>query len=192
MDFEDQQFIYDTNKKYFVSNGNPNGQAEIWHGLIKFEKTNDYNTFFTKVRSYYNNPTKFIEKAIWYEDFIGLKKYFIQENTKYYVNSMIFAEDIGYHRFNNLMLNILQEEHNKESVDVGKNLKDDLQESDDPELLAYAENIETRNTEAKTVLQDVKADMPTLTLKTAIQNMLKGYDGLFSPQFLAKVKDNVA
>jgi hypothetical protein len=37
VDFEQQQFIYDTNKKFFVANENPNGQAEIRHGIIKFE-----------------------------------------------------------------------------------------------------------------------------------------------------------
>jgi len=90
VDFEHQQFIYNTNKKFFVYNDNPNGQAEIRHGMIKFDTSESYNQFFTKVRSYYNNPTDFVDKTIRYDDFIGLKKYFIPENTKYYVNSMIF------------------------------------------------------------------------------------------------------
>jgi hypothetical protein len=107
-----------------------------------------YNSFFVKVKSYENNPTTFIDKAIWYEDFIGLKKYFIPENTKYYINSMIFAEDIGYHRFNNLFLNILKEEHNDSTLMLGSNLKDDLQNVEDPELKAYADDMAARNTEA--------------------------------------------
>jgi len=90
VDFENQQFIYDTNKKFFVYNDNPNGQAEIRHGLIKFDTAAQYNDFFEKVKSYKEDPIKFIDKAIRYDDFIGLKKYFISENTKYYINSMIF------------------------------------------------------------------------------------------------------
>ncbi|MEI7918883.1 MAG: hypothetical protein WCH65_01350 [bacterium] len=43
VDFEDQQFIYDSNKNFFVSNNNPNGQAELRHGIIKFEKNSEYN-----------------------------------------------------------------------------------------------------------------------------------------------------
>jgi hypothetical protein len=31
VDFEEQQFIYDNNQKFFVYNNNPRGQAEIWH-----------------------------------------------------------------------------------------------------------------------------------------------------------------
>jgi hypothetical protein len=118
VDFEDQQFIYDTNKKFFVYNNNPNGQAELRHGIIQFKTASEYNDFFIKVRSYFTNPTKFIDKAIRYEDFIGLKKYFIPENTKYYINSMMFSEDIGYHRFNNLMLNILKDEHNESALSL--------------------------------------------------------------------------
>ena len=118
VDFEDQQFIYDTNEEFFVYNNNPNGQAEIWHGLINFDTIEDYESFFTKVRSYYNNPTAFVDKTIRYDDFIGLKKYFIPENTKYYVNNLIFSEDIGYHRFTSLLLDTLTSEHNNETLHI--------------------------------------------------------------------------
>jgi len=191
VDFENQQFIYDTNKKFFVYNDNPNGQAELWHGIIKFDTATEYNKFFQKVKDYKTAPTTFIDKAIWYEDFIGLKKYFIPENTKYYINSMVFSQDIGYHRFNNLLLNILKGEHNDSILDIGNTLSNDLQNVEDPDLQAYASDIGSRNTEATTVAQDVSSSMPTLTLKKATQEMLKGYDGLMSSQFLAKIKDNI-
>ena len=191
VDFENQEFVYDANKKFFVYNNNPNGQAELWHGIIKFDTPTQYNDFFTKVKSYYNNPTTFIDKAIWYEDFIGLKKYFIPENTKYYINSMIFAEDIGYHRFNNLFLNILKDEHNESTLALGNNLQSDLQNVTDPDLKAYANDMATRNNTAASLIQQSSANMPTLTLQKATQEMLKGYDGLISSQFLAKIKDNI-
>jgi hypothetical protein len=70
VDFEHQEFVYDANKKFFVYNDNPNGQAEIRHGIIKFDAAAQYNAFFDKVRINYNNPTNFIDKAIWYDDFI--------------------------------------------------------------------------------------------------------------------------
>lgn len=191
VDFENQQFIYDTKKKFFVYNNNPNGQAEIWHGIIKFDTETWYNDFFGKVKSYYTNPNTFIDKAIWYEDFVGLKKYFIPENTKYYINSLLFSEDIGYHRFNNLLLNILKDEHNESTLELGNNLKKDLQDVEDTELKAYANDIETRNNQAAEISQDVSSIMPTLTLKKATQEMIKWYDGLISSQFLAKIKDNI-
>jgi hypothetical protein len=192
VDFEHQQFVYDTSKKFFVYNNNPNGQAELRHGIIKFDKNQQYNDFFDKVRSYNNNPTTFIDKAIRYEDFIGLKKYFIPENTKYYINSLVFSEDIGYHRFNNLLLNILKDEHNESTLALGNDLKNDLQGVEDPDLQAYADDMAARNDEATSLSQQVDSNMPTLTLKKATQEMLKGYDGLISPQFLSKIKDNVA
>lgn len=192
VDFEKQQFVYDSKKKFFVYNNNPNGQAELRHGMIKFNLVSEYNAFFDKVKSYADNPTRFIDKAIWYEDFIGLKKYFIAENTKYYTNSLIFAEDIGYHRFTNLLINILKSEHNKSVLAVGDNLQDDLEDVTDPELKAYAKDMAAKNKDAANTEKNITSDMPTLTLKTATQEMLKGYDGLISAQFLSKIKDNVA
>lgn len=191
VDFENQEFIYDSNKKFFVYNNNPNGQAELWHGIIKFDTATQYNDFFTKVKSYNTNPTKFIDKAIRYEDFIGLKKYFIPENTKYYTNSMIFAEDIGYHRFTNLLLNILKDEHNDSALALGNNLKTDIQDSTDADLKAYANDMAARNSTAAGLTQQATVNMPTLTLKKATQEMLKGYDALISSQFLAKIKNNI-
>jgi len=173
VDFEHQEFVYDANKKFFVYNNNPNGQAEIRHGIIKFDKPSEYNNFFIKVRNYYNNPTTYIDKAIWYEDYIGLKKYFIPENTKYYINSLLFSEDIGYHRFNNLLLNTLTNEHNQSTLNLGNDLSDSLQDVSDTGLQAYGADMKSRNNQATTVVNDVSSSMPTLTLNKATQEMLK-------------------
>jgi hypothetical protein len=105
---------------------------------------------------------------------------------------MIFAEDIGYHRFNNLLLNVLKNEHNDSALTLGSNLKNDLQNVEDSELKAYADDMATRNNEAAGLSQQTNSNMPTLTLKKATQEMLKGYDGLISSQFLAKIKDNIS
>lgn len=148
VDFEDQQFIYNSNKKSFVDNNNPNGQAELRHGVIQFQEPEDYNEFFQKIQSYNQNPTSFIDKAIWYDDMIGLKQYYLPENNKYYINSMIFGEDIGYHRFTNTLVDILTQQHNQETLDIGNQLSDSLQNTDDPELEAYAQDIQTRGEQA--------------------------------------------
>ncbi len=192
VDFEQQQFVYDTNKKFFVDNGNPNGQAELRHGMIKFEKISEYNSFFDKVKKYYTSPTTFIDKAIWYDDFIGTKKYFIPENTKYYINSLLFSEDIGYHRFNNTLLNILKDEHNESTLAISNDLQDALQDTQDQDLKKYSQDIASRNDTAKILTTQIPANIPTLALKTSTQEMLKSYDGLISSQFLSKIKDNIA
>ena len=61
---------------------------------------------------------------------------------------MIFAEDIGYHRFNNLFLNILKDEHNDSTLALGNNLQSDLQNVADPDLKAYANDMAARNNTA--------------------------------------------
>lgn len=192
VDFEHQQFIYDTNKKFFVYNDNPNGQAEIRHGLIQFDTSAQYNDFFEKVRTYTDNPTDFVDKTIWYDDFIGLKKYFIAENTKYYTNGMIFSEDIGYHRFTPLLLDTLTSEHNSESLELGSELTSNLENVEDQDLQEYAEMIKEKNTEAQNIIQSSSASLPTMTLMKSTQEMLKSYDGLISTMFQSKIKDNIA
>lgn len=192
VDFEEQQFIYDTNKRFFVYNDNPNGQAELRHGIIQFATASEYNTFFLKIKKYTEAPTEFVDKAIWYDDFIGTKKYFIPENTKYYVNSMIFGEDIGYHRYTSLLLDTLTSEHNSDALSVGDTLQKDLTGSEDNDLKEYAAMIKERNDEAKDILNEIPTTMPTLTLKKSVDEMLKGYDGLIGSTFLSKIQDNVA
>ncbi len=191
VDFEDQQFIYDTNEEFFVYNNNPNGQAEIWHGLIQFDTIEDYESFFIKVRSYYNDPTAFVDKTIRYDDFIGLKKYFIPENTKYYVNNLIFSEDIGYHRFTSLLLDTLTSEHNNETLHIWEDLASSLENTEDEELKTYGEMIGERSEEANEILKNSSANMPTLTLMQSTQEMTKTYDELISTMFLSTIKDNI-
>jgi len=63
VDFEDQQFVYNADKEYFSYNNNPNAQAEIRHGIIKFKGTNTtdeinkYERFFDKLQNYNNVQT---------------------------------------------------------------------------------------------------------------------------------------
>ncbi|MEI8091124.1 MAG: hypothetical protein WCG98_02510 [bacterium] len=70
VDFEEQQFVYDQNKKFFVPNNNPNGQAEIRHGMITFDTTSQYHDYFQKLKNYDANPAKFVAPKIWYDDFV--------------------------------------------------------------------------------------------------------------------------
>ncbi|MEI7557835.1 MAG: hypothetical protein WCJ45_03200 [bacterium] len=71
-------------------------------------------------------------------------------------------------------------------------MQTDLQNVEDPDLQTYAADMKTRNDTAASVSQEITSFMPTLTLKKSTQEMLKGYDGLISAQFLTKIKDNVA
>lgn len=192
VDFEQQQFVYDTNKWFFVPNDNPNGQAEVWHGIINFTGTAQYVKYFQKLKNYTADPEAFVDPQIWYDDFIGTKKYFIQENTEYYVNKQIFAEDIGYHRLNNLLLNTLKGEYNSNATTLGDTLQNDLADTENQELKAYADMIKEKQDIAGANLSQMSWDKtPTLVIGKSIDQLTKTYDGLISTKLLTKIQDNV-
>lgn len=192
VDFEKQQFVYHTQKRFFVDNNNPNGQAEIWHGLIKFDTISQYHNFFDKIKTYTADPSSFADKAIRYDDFIGLKKYVIEDNIPYYTNKLMFAEDIWYHRYTSTLLDHLKESHNTSALAIGDELVSDLAGVEDNELQDYATMIEEKNTEAKEIISWMSASLPTLTLQAATQEMFKSYDGLIGSTLLNQTKNNVA
>lgn len=105
---------------------------------------------------------------------------------------MIFSEDLGYHRYTNLLVNTLKTEHNDASLNAGNQLGTDIQDTTDPDLKNYATDMESRNSTAAGLLTDTTPTMPTMTLQKATQEMLKTYDGLTSTLFLSKIKDNIA
>ncbi|MFA5747781.1 MAG: hypothetical protein WC872_01575, partial [Candidatus Absconditabacterales bacterium] len=195
VDFEDQEFIYNANTKFFEYNDNPNGQAEIWHSMINFNTTKKYTDFFKKLNNYNNDPQSFISPKMRYDDFVGLKKFFMQENINYYVNNFIFSEDIGYHRYNDLLLSILKKNHNDDVTSVGSDLKDGVQGTS-KELEDYAKNIASISKEAEAQLQNSEnsggSKIPTLLLQKTTQEMLKTYDGLISSKFLSTINDNIS
>lgn len=153
VDFEEQQFIYDQTKNFFVPNDNPNGQAEIRHGIINFTGAAQYTKYFQKLKNYNSDPQSFIDTQIWYDDFIGNKKYFIAENTNFYINKQIFAEDIGYHRVNNLLFNTLKGEYNASAGALGATLQSDLADTEDQNLKNYADMIKEKQDIAGPSLQ---------------------------------------
>ena len=71
VDFEHQQFVYNANQDYFVYNNVPNGQPEIWHGLINFgTDISAYTQYFQKLRTYVKSPSTYVAPRLWYDDFV--------------------------------------------------------------------------------------------------------------------------
>jgi len=113
VDFERQQFVYDDARGYFVFNGETKAQPEIWHGYIAFDAVNQYHEFFDKLQNYAQDPTNYADRQIWYDDFVALKQYYNADLSPYYVNNFLFLEDLGYQRYTNLMLDMMQGAHNE-------------------------------------------------------------------------------
>jgi hypothetical protein len=63
--------------------------------MIDFgDNIQEYKDYFHKLESYRDDPESFVEKAIWYEDFIGNTKYFNDTSLNAYLNNFLFAEDL--------------------------------------------------------------------------------------------------
>jgi hypothetical protein len=77
-----------------------------------------YDKFFKKLKKYQDDPKEFIEKKIWYDDFIALNKNFLQETYQLYKNKVVFAEDLIYHRYTNFLVDILQVNQQNENADI--------------------------------------------------------------------------
>lgn len=60
----------------------------------------------------------FVEKKIWYDDFIALKKNSLEEIYHQYINKLLFSEDLMYHRYTNFLLNLLQGEGDKQQSEI--------------------------------------------------------------------------
>ena len=182
VDFEEQKFIWDDESQYFVYNNNPNWQAEIWHWIIDFDTISEYKDYFEKLREYWDNPSSFVDKAIWYEDFIGNAKYFNDNSLNAYLNNFIFAEDIWYHRYSDLMIKVLQWQRNKEMSEFLEEFNEAFPDAEwtwlDAAILAVSSNSDMNT--------------PTIQIKAVIDNWyLDKYTSLFGQKYLKIISDNV-
>lgn len=183
VDFEDQQFVYDANQQFFVYNNNPRWQAEIWHWILNFwSDVSLYHNFFQKLRTYTKNPTSFVAPLMWYDDFIGVKNTFSQDTLPFYVNNFLFTEDVGYHRFTNLMLDYFKTVQNDNMSDLLSSFSQTS--SNNPELQATI-------SAWKTAFDNLsESKVPTTMLLSVIKELLAKYDKLYPWVFLATMKDN--
>ena len=53
-------------------------------------------------------PQEFVAQKMWYDNFIVDQQTFNPQNLQFYLNKIIFAQDINYHRFSDLMLSLFQ------------------------------------------------------------------------------------
>lgn len=184
VDFEEQKFIWDEDSQYFVYNNNPNGQAEVWHWMIDFwENIAEYKDYFAKLKTYREDPKSFVDKAIWYEDFIWNTKYFNDNSLNAYLNNFLFAEDLWYHRYSDLMVKVLQWQRNKEMTDFlnefNEAFPDSSWENLNNAIAALSNTSDNMNT-------------PTMQIKAVIDNWyLDRYSSLFGQKYLKTINDNI-
>lgn len=185
VDFENQKFIRSDQQKYFIYNDNPKWEPEIWHSIINYkDNINEYQSFFQKLQNYYTNPSDFVETKIRYDDMIANKNYFYQEALGSYINNFIYSEDIGYHRFTNLLLKMIQWEQNEQVSSILSWYQWDFKDDNNQTINWY--NIQDSIND----LNEIKA--PTKMLQKMLnESFLKEYDSLMSTKQLARIRDNV-
>jgi hypothetical protein len=129
VDFINQKYLRDPVDEYFVPGRNPNGQADIRHGLINYgHDISAYHDFFEKIRTYIADPSEFIGEDIRYEDFIANRDGFLDDSLPFYRNLMIFGEDISYKRYHRLMLDLFKGDQEESILELLEGLNADLAE----------------------------------------------------------------
>ncbi len=79
-DLEKPTYLYDDRSTYFIPQDKGDHKADIRQSVINFEQRDgEYSKFFSKLRTYQQNPTSYASTKIRYDDFIGLKKYFADQ-----------------------------------------------------------------------------------------------------------------
>lgn len=122
-DFDDPKFFWDPATEYFLPNGVAKAQPEIRHSIINLESNaSDYIVYFQKLKSYYQNPEAYVGDKVWYEDFIDQKKSYNDLNLSSYMNKFLFAEDLAYHRYNPLLIDLLNNKESKKKNELVGNL----------------------------------------------------------------------
>lgn len=213
VDFKDKRFVYDYSTNYFEYVGNDSSTPEIWHWVVKFAWPSDYNKFFEKLKKYKENPTQFADNKIWYEDFLYLKKLFVENNLSYYINNLVYAEDISYKRYVNLMYNLMAFDYNnylKTSIsNFSNNLNLSQAESQlqlswsDSEFWQMRNVVDTyfkkmwdfKNNFMKPELLSWVANssekIPTLLVQQSLESFFKKYNDVFWNLYLSRLKDNI-
>jgi len=179
VDFEHQQFVYNANQDYFVYNNVPNGQPEIWHGLINFgTDISAYTQYFQKLRTYVKSPSTYVAPRLWYDDFVWMKSTFLKDSLPAYLNNFVFTEDVGYHRYTNLMLDYMKTAVNDSMSGVVNGFLDSAGSSDLSSSLSSGFN-------------DVwNSQIPTVMLSSVIKELIKTYDSLYPGVFMSQMRDN--
>lgn len=211
-DLEKPGFTYDNTSSYFVpSSSSVDDKQELFHGLIKFDKTEQYNSYFAKLKTYIQNPKSFADRKFRYEDFQKLQDTFTDQNLPLYVQSQVNDEDIQYHRYSAWLFDLVQGNNTQDALSTLQNAGWDISNSS-----ASSEDYPTSfNNESQAftnALQSWKSNLaqqavawqnalnnigwgdkiPTLLLWQSINQQTKNYQSLFSAEYWNTIKEEIA
>lgn len=190
-DFDQPKFYRDPDSQYFIPNGIPNAQAEVRHGVIKLDgSVSDYVHFFKKLQQYVAQPTHYVGDRMWYDDFIDQKQSYNDLARTSYLNNFVFAEDIGYHRYNPLMIDLLNQRENAKNADLVGELAS-LQGSSGSYASQVGQVFSEFMADSPTELGSDTMQISTVFVDDALQGFQKKYSDLYGVTSRVRMRDNV-
>ena len=112
-------FKYDWESKYFKFSWKTSN-VELSHWIIKFNNISDYHKYFQKLKKYFNNPSDFVDKQFYMDNFISQANSFNKSVLKLYLNKLIFWENLITRKITPLLLKFFDNQNKK---DLTKNLE---------------------------------------------------------------------
>jgi len=122
VDVKDPTFIYNEGW-YFVPSGK-RSDAELIHWLIKFSNIADYHKYFSKLKVYETNPANFVDKKLYYDNFVSQGDSYNKDNEKLYINKLLFAENLSTKKITPLILDIFDKQNKSQLEDLSKSLEE--------------------------------------------------------------------
>ena len=212
-------FKYDGNSKYFkftwkVSN------VELSHWIIKFNKISDYNKYFQKLKKYFNNPSDFVNKEFYMDNFVSQSKSFNNWMLRFYLNKLIFWENLISKKISPLLLKFFTNQ-NKDELKDNLNLKSSgankfqtfkpvngkvakLLWFNWPQIKKFSTISNEYNSRTSTFMNKFKniakqaisnktptSQTPTLMLEKTLKNFFRNYISLFWNEYGASLTNNL-
>jgi hypothetical protein len=191
-DFDDPKYYRDPNTEFFIPNNVPKAQAEIWQSVINVgSQSEDYLAFFEKLKQYQSHPTDYIGTKIRYDDFIDQQWSFNQTNLSSYINKFTFSEDLAYHRYNPILIDLRNKAHNEKTQNLTESLANLTGVS-----WSYANQVSNvfswllanYNNNSWSSNNNIT---PTVFVDDSLKWFQKSYQDLYGVSSIARMRDNV-
>lgn len=220
VDLVKPSFSYNKTSWYFDYNWN-SSNVELTHWVIKFDNINDYSNYFSKLKTYSKDPENFVDKKFYLDNFVSQWWSFNNDMLKYYINKLIFAENLITKKISPLILDYFSDQNNKwyDKIVSWTWVLDDIWTNsfDQPEWVFadmlwfssqkvkefssiqdnYKQKISDYFKNMKDIINKAKNQnnqywqTPTLILESSLKNFFRNYIELFGNEYGWELTDNL-
>lgn len=210
VNFVDPMFVYDEGRDVFAYNNEPDSQPQLFHSYLPPEIAT-LKKFFEKLRKYDQDPTQYAKPLLWYENFPYLKTSFTSEHLTEYIDSMVFAEERSYRRYNKPFSDLIARDSADEFVEKITETKSDMAQyraepqpewvEDEPsvveanqKLFDGSESIIEKFPEPEVqagLKEAAEKPIPTLVLEKNMEPLFRTFDDIFWHQYLGDLNRNL-